>query len=49
MRNHYQDEVKAAVYSEHIPLVEEQRSQDMVLALLLGMAALLGLGLGQFF
>lgn len=49
MRTHPQEEVKAVVYSAHMPVPQEQSSQDMFLALLLGLAALAGLSLGQFF
>ncbi|MEM7793507.1 MAG: hypothetical protein AAF579_03525 [Cyanobacteria bacterium P01_C01_bin.118] len=49
MHTHHQDEVKVAVYSASMSIPEEQRLQEMVLALLLGLAAMAGLGLGQFF
>ncbi|NEQ54794.1 MAG: hypothetical protein F6K11_32510 [Leptolyngbya sp. SIO3F4] len=50
MRTHHQDEVKVAVYSANMPVPQEQRSQDIAFAFfLLSLAALTGLGLGQFF
>lgn len=49
MRTHHQDDVKVAVYSASMPISQERRSQDVTLALLLGLAAIAGLGLGQFF
>ncbi|MGD1858288.1 MAG: hypothetical protein ACFB2W_28965 [Leptolyngbyaceae cyanobacterium] len=44
-----QDDVKVAVYSANIPASNTQRSQDLVLAVLLSLAAVVGLGLGQYF
>lgn len=49
MHNHPKDDVKVAVYAAGMSVSENQRSQDVVMALLLGLAAMAGLGLGQFF
>ena len=49
MHTHHQDEVKVAVYSANMSIPEEQRLQEVVITLLLGLAAIVGLGLGQFF
>lgn len=49
MHNRHQDDVKVAVYAAGMSVPEEQRFQEVIMALLLGLAAMAGVGLGQFF
>lgn len=49
MRHHHQDEVKVAVYSARMAAPEEQRTQDLLLALLMGLSAVAVMGLRYYF
>ncbi|MEM7065039.1 MAG: hypothetical protein AAF572_18005 [Cyanobacteria bacterium P01_B01_bin.77] len=46
---HHQDEVKVAVYAAQMAAPEEQRAQDVLLALLMGFSAIAVMGLRYFF
>lgn len=49
MRNYHQDDVKVAVYSAKMNASEQQRSQDMVLAILMILSAVTIMGLHTLF
>ncbi|EKV02803.1 hypothetical protein Lepto7375DRAFT_5065 [Leptolyngbya sp. PCC 7375] len=49
MRNYHQDNVKVAVYSAKMDASEQQRSQDMVLAILMILSAVTVMGLRMLF
>lgn len=49
MHTHHQDEVKVAVYCESMPAADQQRDQDVVLAILMALSAVAVLGLRFIF
>lgn len=46
---HHQDEVKVAVYSAQMAAPEEQRAQDLRLALMMSLSAVAIMGLRYYF
>ncbi|MBE9066843.1 hypothetical protein IQ260_09275 [Leptolyngbya cf. ectocarpi LEGE 11479] len=46
---HHQDEVKVAVYSAQMAAPEQQRAQDVLLALMMGLSAIAVMGLRYYY